>query len=132
VFNKVLVALNRPKDLTAIVSFLRGRNEKPFLVLLSLKPSKLLEESLVVTYEARGEDSASLAKDLLQGFEFEEIELGHNAAELPATLISREAEKRKCDAVVALSDGDKGGTFAVDLASTLVLESRLPLLVVRN
>jgi nucleotide-binding universal stress UspA family protein len=131
VFRKVLVALRHPEDVIPIVKFLKDRNERPALVLLTLSPSNFVKGSVVSFNVSKSGNDLNRFKETLSSLPYEVVELYHDASELPASIVSKEALDRKCDAILVVTSGDKG-LFATDFASSIVLESSLPVLVIRD
>ena len=131
-FEKILLALRQPGDIAQIVKFLKNKNEKPALVLLYLVPSDFVRDS-VVSFEtaSRTNDMSREIANNLTSFDYELVEKKYDASFFPATIVSKEALERKCEAIFVLSRGDKG-LFEADFASSIVLESTIPVLVIRN
>jgi hypothetical protein len=129
VFEKVLVALRKPDDILPVINFLKEKNEKPRLVLLNLIPMKFVQES-VVSFRTPSKDDLGKFENI-SGFDFEVAKLQYDASEFPAIVVSKEAQKRKCDVIIAVSSGNKG-MFATDFASSIALESDIPVMVLRN
>jgi hypothetical protein len=130
VFEKVLVALRKPDDVLPVIDFFKERNEKPALILLNLAPSNFVRESVVSFETPPNKQDFGKFKDI-SSFHFEVANLQYDASEFPAAIVSREARKRKCDAIIVVSSGDKG-MFVTDFASSIVLESNFPVLVLRD
>ncbi len=99
--------------------------------MLTLSPSNFVKGSVVSFNVSKSGNDLNRFKETLSSLPYEVVELYHDASELPASIVSKEALDRKCDAILVVTSGDKG-LFATDFASSIVLESSLPVLVIRD
>ncbi len=130
VMSKVLVALRDVGDLHLVSSYLRNRGERPHLTIAYLKLSQDSAGKFAVRFGTPTVDRANCAKTL-KGFDFDLIALDYDGDRLPASVYSDEAVRRHCDSMLVVSDSKKL-YFSANLASTLAVESSIPLIVIKS
>jgi hypothetical protein len=129
VFSKVLVALRKEEDILPIIEFLKKKNEKPKLILLNLAPSKLAQD--LVSFKIPSKRDGFRRFWGVDDLQLDIVNVKYDASEFPAEIVSREARKRKCDAIIVISSSNNG-MFLTDFASSIVLESKIPVLVLKD
>jgi hypothetical protein len=125
---RMLVALRKTSDLESISLFLKEQPTRPYLVITYLNfqiPSTKLAAEFNSTPVSRETCSRSL-----NGFDFEIVPVEYRGDRLPASVFAEECAVRKCDSVIVVSDGKKQ-LHAPDLASTLAVESPVPVIVIK-
>lgn len=129
VMSKVLVALRKASDLRTVSSYLRARGEKPHLAIAYLKLSQDSAGKFAVRFSRPTVDRISCTK-ILKGFDFDLVGLDYDGDKLPSAVFSDEALRRHCDSILVVS-GEKKPYFSANLASTLAVESPIPLVVIK-
>jgi|SRR5208282_50243 len=125
---KTLVALRKNEDIAQIISFLNRIRERPHLLLAMLE-FRDVADSCVAKFN-NAEPNAVPPEDM-SGFEFELSQIPYRAEKMPASVFVEEAIKKHCDNIIVVSSGTNT-IFRTDLASTLVVESPIPVLVVQE
>jgi nucleotide-binding universal stress UspA family protein len=125
---RVLVALRDGSDLPTLVTFLRGIEQRPKLIVAALDFRNLTKQNVVKFEKAISKEGFESS---LTGFDFEFVSLPYVADTMPSSAFVKEAQKRKCDLIMVVSSGPRD-VFSSDLASTLAADSSIPVLVVRS
>jgi hypothetical protein len=125
---RMLLAIRKASDLESASLFLKEQPTRPYLVIAFLNfqiPGTNFASEFKSTPISRETCSRSL-----NGFDFEIAPLPYRGDRLPASVFAEECAVRKCDSVIVVSDGKKQ-LHASDLASTLAVESRVPVIVIK-
>ncbi len=129
VMSKVLVAFGKLSDLQTVSSYLRKRGDNPHLTIAYLKLSQDSAGKFAVRFKKPTVNRGSCAK-ILKGFDFDLVGLDYDGDQLPASVYSDKALRRHCDSILVVSGGKKP-YFSANLASTLAVESSIPLVVIK-
>ncbi|HYW01754.1 MAG TPA: universal stress protein [Candidatus Acidoferrum sp.] len=125
---KTLVALRKSEDIERIISFLNRMGQHPHLVFTMLEFRDIADERVAKFSNIKPHDH--LHEDM-SGFEFELSQIPYRAEKTPASAFVEEAIKKNCDSIIVVSSGTNT-LFRTDLASTLAVESPIPVLVVQQ
>ncbi len=125
---KTLVALRKNDDIVQIISFLNRIGERPHLLFAMLEFRDVADGRVAKFNNA---EPNVLPLEDMSGFEFELSKIPYRAEKMPASVFVEEAIKKHCDNIIVVSGGTNA-LFRTNLASTLVAESPIPVLVVQQ
>ena len=126
---KILVALRRNEDMELAVSFLKRIGERPRLVFAMLEFRDIADD-LVAEFDNPKSDNRPV--EGLSGFEYEFSRIPYSVDRMPASIFLEEAARKQCDGIIVVSSFTNGNAlFHTDLASTLAVESSIPVMVVQ-
>ena len=125
---KTLVALRKSEDIEQIISFLNRIGEHPHLLFAMLEFCDVADDRVAKFNNAKPD--VHPLEDM-SGFEFELSQIPYRAEKTPASVFVEEAIKKHCDNIIVVSSGTNT-LFRTDLASTIVAESPIPVLVVQQ
>ena len=127
--SKILVALRKKEDVERTVSFLKGIGERPRLLFASLDFRDIADD-LVVEFENSKPNDRPV--EGLSGFEHEFSRIPYRVDKLPASAFLEEATRKHCGGIIVVSSStNTDALFHTDLASTITVESSIPVMVVR-
>ena len=124
---RMLLAIRKASDLESASLFLKEQPTRPYLVIAFLDFEIPGSDFAAVKSTPVSRETCSMS---LNGFDFEIAPLHYRGDKLPASVFAEECVVRKCDSVIVVSDGKKQ-LHASDLASTLAVESRVPVIVIK-
>jgi nucleotide-binding universal stress UspA family protein len=125
---RTLVALRKSEDIVRIIAFLNRIGEHPHLLFTMLEFRDIADDRVAKFSNAK-QDTHLL--EGMSGFEFELSQIPYRAEKSPASVFVEEAIKKHCDNIIVVSSGTNS-LFRADLASTLAVESPIPVLVVQQ
>ena len=124
---RTLVALRKNEDIARVMVFLNRIDEHPHLLFTMLEFRDIADAHVAKFSNVKPDNH--LLEDM-SGFEFELSQIPYRAERSPASVFVEEAIKKHCDNIIVVSSSTNI-LFRTDLASTLTVESSIPVLVVQ-